>query len=103
MHDVIQQLLDQHPVVVFMKGTPTFPQCGFSGHVIEVLKQYPVTLHTVNVLEDPAMREGIKTFGQWPTIPQVYVKGELIGGCDIVAALHEQDQLAAALDGVTEA
>ena len=93
----IAETLAAHPYVLYMKGTPSFPQCGFSGQVVSVLNQYDVDVHAINVLADQDIREGIKVYGQWPTIPQLYVKGELIGGCDIINALHEQGELAAAL------
>ncbi|MDB2592343.1 Grx4 family monothiol glutaredoxin [Gammaproteobacteria bacterium] len=93
----IKNLLDQHPVVLFMKGTPQFPQCGFSSQVIAILKQYPIEFHSVNVLDDEAIRHGIKDYGDWPTIPQLYVQGQLIGGCDILTELHQKDQLRAQL------
>jgi monothiol glutaredoxin len=93
----IKNLLDQHLVVLFMKGTPQFPQCGFSSQAIAILKQYPIEFHSVNVLEDEAIRQGIKDYDNWPTIPQLYVKGQLIGGCDILTELHQNDQLRAQL------
>ena len=80
-------------VVLFMKGTPVFPQCGFSAATVGVLSHLGVTFRTVNVLEDDAIREGIKEFADWPTIPQLYVKGEFIGGCDIVREMHESGEL----------
>ncbi|MBM4211744.1 MAG: Grx4 family monothiol glutaredoxin [Gammaproteobacteria bacterium] len=93
----IKALLEEHHIVLFMKGTPMFPQCGFSAQVAAILGEYHVEFHAVNVLMDDAIRQGIKVYGNWPTIPQLYVDGELIGGCDIITALHEQSQLAAVL------
>ena len=89
----IQGIIDEHPVVLFMKGTATFPQCGFSATVAEVLRRVGATFHDVNVLEDPALREGIKEFASWPTIPQLYVRGQFVGGCDIVREMFESGEL----------
>ena len=80
-------------VVMFMKGTPQFPQCGFSAAVVKVLSQLGVPFTSVNVLEDDALRQGIKDHSNWPTIPQLYVKGELVGGCDIVREMHKSGEL----------
>ena len=90
----IKQQVESHPVVLFMKGTAQFPQCGFSASVVQVLKACGVKdLHTVNVLEDPEIRQGIKDFANWPTIPQLYVKGEFVGGADIVREMHQSGEL----------
>jgi monothiol glutaredoxin len=97
----IQGLVDAHPIVLFMKGSKHFPQCGFSAAVVEVLKRSGAEFQTVNVLEDPAVRQGIKDFASWPTIPQLYVRGELVGGCDIVKELFEAGELQAILDGAS--
>ena len=91
----IQDQISSHDVVLYMKGTPMFPQCGFSSAVAGVLKELGVDVFAVNVLEDAEIREGIKAYTNWPTIPQLYVKGEFIGGCDIVMTLHEQGELKA--------
>ena len=80
-------------VVLFMKGTPVFPQCGFSAAVVGVLSHLGVKFRSVNVLEDESIREGIKIYSDWPTIPQLYVKGEFIGGCDIVKEMFEKGEL----------
>ena len=80
-------------VVLFMKGTPVFPQCGFSAAVVGVLSHLGVKFKGINVLEDPSIRDGIKEFSSWPTIPQLYVKGEFIGGCDIVREMYETGEL----------
>jgi len=90
----IRQQVESHPVVLFMKGTPQLPQCGFSASVVEVLKACAVKeLHTVNVLEDADIRQGIKDFANWPTIPQLYVKGQFVGGADIVREMYESGEL----------
>jgi monothiol glutaredoxin len=90
----IQELIDEQPVVLFMKGTRHFPRCGFSSTVAEVLRRLGVTdFKDVNVLEDPDIRQGIKEFANWPTIPQLYVGGKFIGGCDIVREMYESGEL----------
>ncbi len=90
----IKETVTSHPVVLFMKGTAQFPQCGFSGRAIEVLKASGVEdLVTINVLEDDGVRQGIKEFSNWPTIPQLYVKGEFIGGADILNEMFESGEL----------
>ncbi len=95
--DVIQSTLDQNDVVLFMKGTPKFPQCGFSGQVVSILDAVGVPYQTVNCLENDEIRQGIKEFSSWPTIPQVYIKGEFVGGCDIVREMYQSGELAAHL------
>ena len=92
-HDRIRQQVTDNPVVLFMKGTPVFPQCGFSAAVVEVLSELGVKFHGVNILVDPELRDGIKQFSQWPTIPQLYVKGEFVGGCDIVREMFQDGEL----------
>ena len=94
----IQAEITEHPVVVFMKGTPVFPQCGFSARVVQVLSHLGVPFKGINVLEDPEIREGIKAFTNWPTIPQVYVKGEFVGGCDIITEMFQSGELTTLLD-----
>lgn len=89
----IQNLIDENDVCLFMKGTPDSPQCGFSMAVSNVLKHLNVKFKSVNVLEDQNIRQGIKDFSDWPTIPQLYVKGEFIGGCDIVKEMFEKGEL----------
>ena len=89
----IEQEINDHPVVLFMKGTPIFPQCGFSAMVVQVLTHIGVQFKSVDVLNEPAVREGIKQFSDWPTIPQLYVKGEFVGGCDIIREMHEAGEL----------
>ena len=93
LFDRIQKEIDGSDIVLFMKGTAPFPQCGFSSLVVQVLSQLGVTFKDINVLEDNDIREGIKDFSQWPTIPQLYVKGEFIGGCDIVREMYEAGEL----------
>ena len=87
--DKIQNIIDENDVLLFMKGTPVMPQCGFSAAVVGVLSHMGITYNSVNVLEDPEIREGIKEFSDWPTIPQLYVKKEFVGGCDIIREMHE--------------
>ena len=89
----IQSEINSQDVVLFMKGTPVFPQCGFSAAVVGVLSHLGVQFRGVNVLEDNDIREGIKTFSDWPTIPQLYVKGEFMGGCDIIREMYETGEL----------
>lgn len=94
----IRETVTNNPVVLFMKGTAQFPQCGFSGRAIQILKNSGVTkLVTVNVLEDEEVRSGIKEFSQWPTIPQLYVGGEFIGGADIMTEMEQSGELKQAL------
>ena len=89
----IQSEVDSAPVVLFMKGTPSFPQCGFSAAVCQALMLSGVQFKGVNVLEDQEIREGVKHFSNWPTIPQLYVKGEFVGGCDILREMYEAGEL----------
>ena len=93
--DRIQSEVSSHPVVLFMKGTPQFPMCGFSSRTVQALKAAGAAeLHTVNVLEDPEVRANLPRFSNWPTFPQLFVNGELIGGCDITLELAESGELA---------
>ena len=89
----IQGDIETNDVMLYMKGTPMFPQCGFSARVIQILTHIGVPFQTANVLEDAELREGIKSFSQWPTIPQLYVKGEFVGGCDIITELFQAGEL----------
>ena len=91
--DRIQTEVDGNDVLLFMKGTPVFPQCGFSAAVIQVLSHLQVKFSSVNVLEDADIRDGIKQYSDWPTIPQLYVKGEFVGGCDIIREMYETGEL----------
>ena len=96
MSDVQAQIagdVKSNDVLLYMKGTPAFPQCGFSAVTVQILNHVGVKFKAVNVLEDQDVREGIKTFSNWPTIPQLYVKGEFVGGADIVKEMFEQDEL----------
>jgi len=86
-------------IVVYMKGTPVFPQCGFSAAVVQVLTHLGVPFKGIDVLTDPGLRQGIKEFSNWPTIPQVYVKGEFIGGCDIIREMFQTGELQQLLEG----
>ena len=90
----LAHLVTNHRVLLFMKGNKSFPQCGFSAAVVEVLKRHGVPFETVNVLQDQGVREGIKQFSSWPTIPQLYIDGEFIGGCDIVREMDANGELA---------
>jgi monothiol glutaredoxin len=96
--DFIKKTIANNDVVLFMKGTKQFPQCGFSSRVTQILNHMGVQFKDVNVLEDMQVREGIKTFTNWPTIPQLYVKGEFVGGCDIVMEMFQEGELAEMLD-----
>ena len=92
-HDRIAQDIAANDVVLYMKGTPVFPQCGFSAAVVQILTQTGVKFKAFDVLADAELRQGIKEFSNWPTIPQLYVKGEFVGGCDIVREMHEKGEL----------
>jgi monothiol glutaredoxin len=93
VHDRIAQDVAQNEVLLFMKGTPVMPQCGFSAAIVQILSELGVKFKAVNVLADAEVRQGIKEFSNWPTIPQLYVKGEFVGGCDIVKEMFEQGEL----------
>ena len=93
VHDRIRQEIKDNSVVLFMKGTPAFPMCGFSAAVVQVLNNMGVQYKGIDVLTDPGLRQGIKEFSDWPTIPQLYVKGEFIGGCDIVREMASSGEL----------
>ena len=89
----IRQDVGENDVVLYMKGTPVFPQCGFSAAVVQALTHMGVKFRGINVLEDPGLRQGIKEYSNWPTIPQLYVKGEFVGGCDIVREMFQSGEL----------
>ena len=89
----IHKMVTSYPVMLFMKGTPVFPQCGFSAAVVQILNHVGVKFGSADVLVDPEIRDGIKTFSNWPTVPQLYVKGEFVGGCDIVREMFEAGEL----------
>lgn len=91
--ETIRKTVTDHDVVLFMKGTAAQPQCGFSNMVVRILDHMGVTYHDVNVLDDEAVRQGVKDFASWPTIPQLYVKGEFVGGCDIVREMFQSGEL----------
>jgi monothiol glutaredoxin len=93
VYEQIKQDIGGNDVVLYMKGSPVFPQCGFSAAVVEVLSRLGVKFKGVDVLTDPGVREGIKQFSNWPTIPQLYVKGEFVGGCDIVREMYASGEL----------
>lgn len=97
LRDRIQGIIDANEVVLFMKGNKNFPQCGFSATVVEVLRRSGAEFQDVNVLEDPAIRQGIKEFANWPTIPQLYVRGKFVGGSDIIREMYEKGELDALL------
>jgi len=98
VRDRIQHEITDTPVVLFMKGSPVFPQCGFSAAVVQILSQLGVKFKGIDVLSDPQIRQGIKEFSNWPTIPQLYVKGEFVGGCDIVREMYETGELQQVLE-----
>ncbi|MEI6542417.1 MAG: Grx4 family monothiol glutaredoxin [Methylococcales bacterium] len=101
--DRIKEQLESNPVILYMKGTPDFPQCGFSGQTVQVLDACNAKYASVNIFEDPEVREALKEYSHWPTYPQLYIKGELIGGCDIVIDLYKKGELVgllAAADGI---
>ena len=93
INEKIKDIINKNNVVLFMKGTPEMPQCGFSMTVSNILKELKVKFNGVNVLADPEIRQGIKDFSNWPTVPQLYVKGEFIGGCDIAKEMYEKGEL----------
>ena len=91
--DKIQSLVEENKILIFMKGNRLMPMCGFSAVVIQVFEDFGVPFETVDVLQDPAVREAVKVFSNWPTIPQVYIDGKFIGGCDIVREMHDRGEL----------
>ena len=91
--DRIKSTLNSHPIVLFMKGTPQFPMCGFSSRTAQALKAVGADFHSVNVLEDPEVRANLPRYSNWPTFPQLFINGELIGGCDICIELYESGEL----------
>jgi monothiol glutaredoxin len=93
--EIIKEQIEQNPIILFMKGTPQFPQCGFSSKAVMFLTSCDVKFASVNVLENPEIRQGIKEYSNWPTIPQLYVKGEFVGGSDIMAEMYESGELQA--------
>ncbi|MAH61177.1 MAG: monothiol glutaredoxin, Grx4 family [Legionellales bacterium] len=89
----IEEQLASDRIILYMKGEPNMPMCGFSAKVVDILQQYDVTFKSYNILVDDQLRQGLKIFSQWPTFPQLYIDGELIGGCDIIVELHDREEL----------
>jgi monothiol glutaredoxin len=89
----IEEQVKKNKIILYMKGTPSFPMCGFSAATIQVLDSYNVAYESVNVLDDPAIRDGVKRYSNWPTVPQLYINGEFVGGCDIVREMHAKGEL----------
>ena len=103
--DVITRIktqLAENPVILYMKGSPAFPQCGFSGRAVQILQHCGAQFAHINIFEDPELRESLKTYSNWPTFPQLYIKGELVGGCDIMMDLFQSGELQKMLDSVNE-
>ena len=98
VNDRIRQELAAAPVVLFMKGTPEFPQCGFSAQTVAALRNLGAQFHSINIFDEPELREALKRYSNWPTYPQLYVKGELIGGCDIALQMHRNGELKQVLE-----
>ena len=96
----IRKVIEENSVMLFMKGSPDFPQCGFSGRVVQILEACGAEFSSADVLMDPELREGIKAYSKWPTIPQLYIQGELIGGSDIVMEMHENGELKKKIDAL---
>ncbi|MCE9624793.1 MAG: Grx4 family monothiol glutaredoxin [Deltaproteobacteria bacterium] len=105
MSDVQQKIAQQiqdNKILIFMKGTPAFPQCGFSAAVVDVFNRLGAKYETVNVLDDPEIRDGIKSFSNWPTIPQIYIDGKFVGGCDIVREMYQRGELQPLVQAATQ-
>ena len=100
INDRIKEQLDTNEVMLYIKGTPDFPQCGFSSQAVAALKKIGKPFSYVNIFEDPEIREGLKVYSNWPTFPQLYVKGELIGGCDIMMEMYENGELSELLNEI---
>lgn len=101
--ELIKQQVTSNPVVLYMKGTPQFPQCGFSARAVQILKACGIeNLCTVNVLENAEIRQGVKEFANWPTIPQLYINGEFVGGSDIMAEMYQNGELKKLLEGLPQ-
>lgn len=98
----IETQLAENPVILYMKGSPAFPQCGFSGRAVQILQHCGAQFAHINIFEDPELRESLKTYSNWPTFPQLYIKGELVGGCDIMMDLFQSGELQKMLDSVSE-
>jgi monothiol glutaredoxin len=102
INEKIEQQLASKPVVLYMKGTPDFPQCGFSSRVAQILAACAADYRAINIFEEPELREALKVYSNWPTYPQLYIKGELVGGCDIVTALYESGELQGLLSAAAQ-
>ena len=100
IQETIRKAIEENPVMLFMKGSPDFPQCGFSGRAVQILEACGVQFGSADVLTDPELREGIKAYSNWPTIPQLYIQGELIGGSDIMMEMYENGELKEKIDGL---
>ncbi|MEM7083592.1 MAG: Grx4 family monothiol glutaredoxin [Pseudomonadota bacterium] len=98
LNERIEKQLNSNPILLYMKGTPDFPQCGFSAQAVAALKQVDADFSYVNIFEDPDIREGLKVYSNWPTFPQLYINGELMGGCDIVIEMYKSGELKSAVD-----
>ena len=95
----LEQIIKDNDIILFMKGNPHQPKCGFSGKVVEILKQYEIEFSYLDILEDPEVRATLPSVSDWPTFPQLFVKGELVGGCDIITEMHESKELKEVLEG----
>ncbi len=103
--DIIERIKDQlgsHPIVLYMKGTPDFPQCGFSSQVVQILKSYETQFMYINIFEELEVREALKEYSNWPTYPQLYINADLVGGCDIIIDLHQKGELKGMLAAASE-
>lgn len=98
----IDEQVKKNRIMLYMKGNPKFPQCGFSAHTVEILQSYGFPFETADVLEDQQVREGVKRYSNWPTVPQVYIGGKFVGGCDILHEMHERGELAPLLKAAFE-
>jgi len=98
----IETQMAENPVILYMKGSPAFPQCGFSGRAVQILQHCGAQFAHINIFEDPELRESLKTYSNWPTFPQLYIKGELVGGCDIMMDLFQSGELQKMLDRINE-
>lgn len=99
VEEQLADIIKENNVILFMKGNPHQPRCGFSGKVVEILKQYKVEFSYMDILEDQQVRESLPSVSDWPTFPQLFVKGELVGGCDIITEMHESNELKEVLEG----
>ena len=100
IQEKIRKVIEENPVMLFMKGTPDFPQCGFSGRAVQILEACDAQFGSADVLIDPELRDGIKAYSSWPTLPQLYIQGELIGGSDIMIEMYENGELKEKIDGL---